>query len=374
MVSETAKLTRTDTESKRRVVLFLGSGFSAALDLPTTAQLSTRLLLSSDGSQPATSVEEFISRQIGEFWKTVFGWKPGGRPPTLEDHFTQIDMAANAGHHLGPEYDPRRLRAIRRMTIHRIFSLLKSPGIQDTAILRFLKGLGESFDLTLITTNWDTEAEWALEFLNIPFNYGMREINVKGDDQRGVPVLKLHGSVDRGYCNCCRRIVRFEGVENAVVRLELLLDDRDFDLFDGGAEPARHLRERRSAKHTSFVAMRHCQDCGAPLGMRLATFSYRKDLSAQAFHEVWDAAQTSLQFAEKWIFVGYSLPEADVEIRHLLKFAQLARRRGSEPSVEVVLKCDRQAGERYVRFFGLSDEQVFQGGIHRWIDNRAAGA
>jgi len=188
-----------------------------------------------------------------------------------------------------------------------------------------------------------------------------------------VPVLKLHGSVDRGYCDCCRRVVRFEGIENAVVRLELLLDDRDFDLFDGGAELGRRLRARRSANDTSYAVMRKCWDCGAPLRMRLGTFSYRKELSAHAFNEIWDGARASLQLAEKWIFVGYSLPEADIEIRHLLKSAQLARRSGSEPSIEVVLKCDHQAGERYVRFFGITDDQVLQCGLHQWIASRAKG-
>jgi hypothetical protein len=42
----------------------------------------------------------------------------------VEDHFTQIDLAANSGHYLGHDYNPKRLRALRRFTIHRMFKLL----------------------------------------------------------------------------------------------------------------------------------------------------------------------------------------------------------------------------------------------------------
>jgi hypothetical protein len=86
---------------KAKVVLFLGSGFSAALDLPTTNQLSEKVLGTSETPE-VNQLDNFIGTRIADFWRTVFDWKPGVRPPTLEDHFTQIDMAANAGHHLGP--------------------------------------------------------------------------------------------------------------------------------------------------------------------------------------------------------------------------------------------------------------------------------
>ena len=76
--------------------------------------------------------------------------------------------------------------------------------------------------------------------------------------------------------------------------------------------------------------------------------------------------------AQKCLFVGYSLPEADIEIRHLLKSAQLARKDVRNLSIEVVLKGDCDAGERYKRFFGTAAGQVFQDGLERWIAERLA--
>jgi hypothetical protein len=368
--AEAHNMVISDRNSENKVALFLGSGFSAALDLPTTDQLGQKLLGSFGDTPAVKNLEEFISTRICEFWETVFGWRPGMRPPSLEDHFTQIDMAANSGHHLGLTYGPRQLRAIRRMTIHRIFTLLKSPGIQDTHVLEFFKSLNEAFDLTVVTTNWDTEAESSLELLGIPVNYGLDEI---GTTQRQpptweIPVLKLHGCINRGYCDCCRSIIRFGGIENAVTRLGLLLDEGDFGLFEGGTRLADDLR--RQMERPSYAGLNTCSVCGVRLSLRVATFSYRKDLSADAFYTVWDKARTGLQSAEKWLFVGYSLPEADIDIRHLLKSAQLARRDPSRVSIDVVLREDCEAGERYSRFFGLRHEQIFQDGLGEWITNR----
>jgi hypothetical protein len=57
---------------KTKLVLFLGSGFSAALGLPTTVQLSERLLHVGDGG--GEIYETFITATIAKFWEGVFGW------------------------------------------------------------------------------------------------------------------------------------------------------------------------------------------------------------------------------------------------------------------------------------------------------------
>jgi hypothetical protein len=101
-------------------------------------------------------------------------------------------------------------------------------------------------------------------------------------------------------------------------------------------------------------------------GARIATFTHRKEV--HEYHAVWEAARTSLQPAAKWLFVGYSMPEADVEVRHLLKSTQLARRDPTTLLIDVVLKKDCDAGVRYKRFFGLPPERVFQDGIERWVE------
>jgi len=352
-----------EVSGSRRLALVLGSGASATLGLPTTTQLGERLLTKPNGIELWPDIEDFISDRIADYWSTVFGWSHNKPKPTLEDHFTQLDLAANSGHQLGSKYDPKQLRAIRRMTIHRVFTLLRSPGWQVDCVYRFFKALVDNFDVTVITTNWDSEAESYLGLLNIPFTFGLDEVTLDGrrPPSDGVLISKLHGSVDWGYCDSCRTLTTFgDQTVHAVVSQRLLLEPGDFNLL-GRKDLATKLGHDRTN-----TAVRTC-GCGGRIGVRVATFSYRKDLNPHAFYTIWDKAASGLQLAKRWLFVGYSLPEADIEIRHMLKWTQLARRNASEPSIRAVLQRDRGAAERYQRFFGISESNVFQCGFEGWI-------
>src|SRR5436305_68599 len=121
------------------VTLFLGSGFSAGFGLPTTKQLQERLLSVPGKAPNVLRRERFISAQLKRFWEDVFGWAQGHPVPSLEDHFTQIDLAANSGHNLGPAYPPKLLRALRRFTIHRVFKILDTAPVPAGAIDSFLR-------------------------------------------------------------------------------------------------------------------------------------------------------------------------------------------------------------------------------------------
>lgn len=61
--------------------------------------------------------------------------------------------------------------------------------------------------------------------------------------------------------------------------------------------------------------------------------------------------------SDHWVFIGYSLPEADYEFKHLLKSAQL-RKQCSETSnkrrIEVVVKNDSDTCIKFKKFFGYN--------------------
>lgn len=341
------------------MTLFLGSGFSVGFGLPTTKQLQERLLRVPGKAPDVLRREHFISTQLRRFWEDVFGWAPGHPVPSLEDHFTQIDLAANSGHHLGPAYPPKLLRALRRFTIHRVFKILDRAPKPAGPIDAFLRRLNEMFRLSIVTTNWDLMVERSFERSNIEFNLGVGQVDQYGDPvkRRGPPLLKLHGSGNWAYCDCCRNWIMFgPGMGKVAVHLHLLLERDDFLLFPQGEIIAEDL--------DLGLDLRECSRCGGRLSTRIATFSYRKDLSVRAFQAIWDEAHTALHTARRWLFIGYSLPEADIEIRSLLKTAQLAQKR--EPTIDIVLKGDRAAGKRYARFLG-ANVNVFLDGLDAWI-------
>jgi hypothetical protein len=163
------------------------------LGLPVTSKLQDQILEVNPPPEEAQR-EAFISRRISGFWREVFGWTGSRTRPALEDHFTQSDLAANSGHYLGMVYGPKKLRALRRMTIHRIFTLLDIEPTAAPHIDALIHRLLSAFDLSIVTTNWDIMAERCLERQHAPFFYS-RQSDPRRPPQpvTGIPVWKLHG-------------------------------------------------------------------------------------------------------------------------------------------------------------------------------------
>lgn len=72
-------------------------------------------------------------------------------------------------------------------------------------------------------------------------------------------------------------------------------------------------------------------------------------------HEgTWRTAERLLNEAKTWVFIGYSLPAAGYEFKHLLKRVQLARK--SPAKLFLVTgggaKAARETQRNYQRFFG----------------------
>jgi hypothetical protein len=105
------------------------------------------------------------------------------------------------------------------------------------------------------------------------------------------------------------------------------------------------------------------------LGARIATFSYRKEISIPQFQMVWQQAFSALRDSSNWLFIGYSLPEADFEFRHLLKSAEKAGCVNTPKVLRVILKNDHDAGGRFKRFFGIGDGHIDQRGLSDCMTN-----
>jgi hypothetical protein len=60
---------------------------------------------------------------------------------------------------------------------------------------------------------------------------------------------------------------------------------------------------------------RKCMICGNEISSHIATFSYRKSFRANSFPNIWKKAEEMLSHADRWVFIGYSLPDADYEFK-----------------------------------------------------------
>lgn len=342
--------------------VILGAGFSAESKLPTTRQFADSLL------DPAFvgGLETVITAALIEFLQQCFRWRESQPLPTFEDMFTMIDMSAGTGHSLGRSFTPKRLRAIRRMLIYRLFSILDRRFEYSPSIRKILTAsVGEPNLAHFVVLNWDIVLENHLcDFVadaNIDYCVDISPWDgiAFPPKPKVVAVTKIHGSSNWVYCDNCRSLF-FEQHGKLALNIRAGLQKADFRLFD----------ERFTDKQFDDAvgmksALRNCRRCQSAVGPHIATFSFRKSFRTQGFTSSWLAAEQILTRAKHWIFLGYSLPDADFEFKNLLKTCQLkwSDKRKYPKEITVVTRQNNGVPARFRAFFGMDVHHVFENGI-----------
>ena len=113
-------------------------------------------------------------------------------------------------------------------------------------------------------------------------------------------VLKLHGSLNWLFCRTCQRL-----------ELGATESTRFLAIFDRIAG--------KDLKRAFTPDGAPCAVCSRQLLPLLVAPSHLKDYRNPHLSLVWYEAQRMLRQAENVVFVGYSLPDDDVEVVYLLK-------------------------------------------------------
>jgi hypothetical protein len=332
----------------------LGSGFSKCSGLPIQSEFSKFMLADKFDS----NIDKEITIILKDFLANVFGWEKRKELPSLEDIFTCIDLSASSGHNLGFHYEPRHLRSLRRLLINRVFSVLDDFYEPSPEIKELLRLIYKSPNLddrcNFVVLNWDIVLEKHLRDLDrhCRINYCTPcydWINLSSQqDSSGVPVCKMHGSSNWVYCDNCKSLF-YKLDEKLPLRIKAGLNKSDFDIFDRIIGD-----EQFCAEIGRCDEARKCRFCGNKVSTHIASFSYRKSFRTSAYSSIWYHAERLLAKSDHWVFIGYSLPEADYEFKHLLKSAQL-RKSNPEKSIskriEVVTK-DKTTCKKFRKFFG----------------------
>ena len=346
----------------RDTALFVGAGFSTEAGLPTTHQITQRFFSPRKKDLMSSELRNKIDSTLKEYWEKVFGYEDGKPAPSLEDHFTMLDLSANVGHSLGTEFTPARLRRIRRLSIHRILEILDDAYEENPLIRRFMRDFARSKGNSIISTNWDIVSELHLSAAHCGHDYVVPNIG-RSEGKPTLPVLKLHGSANWAYCDCCRRIIAEPLLQGKqLLHAWAFLEARD---FDGSGRVMQRIREEIEERRF-FMGMT-CSHCDTPLSARIATFSFDKALGYFQFQGVWEEALRKLIAAKHWIFIGYSLPDADFELRHMLKTAQLSGENRNNRKISIVVGSDVAAATRYGQFFGNELQETYMGTFGDWL-------
>lgn len=357
--------------AEQKTVFIVGAGFSRNAGLPIQSEF-TELMLAA--VQHKTGMRRRLMPDLSRFMKSAFDYglsRDLKEFPDLEDIFTAIDLSANTGHHLGPEFSPLKLRRVRRILLSNIIRMLnsayldgkKKPEPQRTQLLNFLGRIsGENH--RFVSLNWDVVLERCLIELNRPYDpfYSQEIKPATISDGRiyqrdysttKLPISKMHGSTNWLYCDCCRRTFSVPPDMVAILAYQVLKPEEVAELFSNDTHPR--------------LKCPRCKD--VDLSVRLATFSYQKAMRTPMFETSWLEAEKALRRAKKWVFIGYSLPQADFEFKYLLKRIQLARAkrpiiqvvsRSNDGSDETVLRYKRLFGDRNITFLGngLSESNI----------------
>lgn len=145
-------------------------------------------------------------------------------------------------------------------------------------------------NVNILTTNWDTVLEIVLQQNKIQYN---TYFDKKSDTFLNVE--KLHGSINWIKCNCCGE---YEVIKDKQIATYLLSDDKP--------EVCSHCGIK--ANENQII-----------LQPEIITPTMLKTLNSRLFREIWNDAAHMLEKASRIIFIGYSLPLADYEIRYLLR-------------------------------------------------------
>jgi hypothetical protein len=116
-------------------------------------------------------------------------------------------------------------------------------------------------------------------------------------------LLKLHGSLNWFYCPCCRRLdVGMSEFGRSVVSCTMV------DVL-ANLHPL----------HALYVEGEPCPDCDTRLRPVMITPSRAKDYRNPHIQRIWYEAERALRRAEHVCFIGYSLPDDDLEVIDLLR-------------------------------------------------------
>jgi NAD-dependent SIR2 family protein deacetylase len=359
-----------------KTVYILGAGFSVEAGAPTQANLMSEAFKiyrkkPSDFDNERFSIfENFLKQQLN-IPEENFG------SVDLEDIFTPLDRCLSDNSQFrGISLD--NIQEVREAVFYvvgrTIQLILNEPGTSKAYINEFADYLtnlskiredgnyGKYDPVSVISTNWDILLDNSLHKSII--NHGYQAVvdyccyisskdedepNIKpglemlGQGGFNVKLLKLHGSLNWLQCPRCMRLyARFSRKE----AMHNLLNP----------DSCRHCDKNFPEEETNHKLMSN-----------LIMPTFIKDLSNPQYKIIWQNAGIEISEADKLVFIGYSLPSADFEMRQLL-----SRMTRKSAKIEVVDYCNAEKEAcleaHWSNFFGNREIQFHFDGAKSYLE------
>jgi len=161
--------------------------------------------------------------------------------------------------------------------------------------------------VSVITFNYDIALDYAFHFSNATIDYCLSP----NEAPKGIPVLKLHGSLNWGRCHICGSIAPWHL--------------RDFFMMHQWDLWAREIEWAKLDIGPRISTLSHCGKlCEAEPAIVPPTWN--KTMNRKGIENVWRCAAREFSEAETIIVIGYSLPETDYFFRYLYGLGTISER------------------------------------------------
>ncbi len=334
-------------KTTEKIVFVLGAGFSKPAGLPLQKELLEKILKL---EAPDINMEfELVRSDLKKFIERSFG-NVEPKNLSLEDLFTIFDRAIiNKENFIS--YEWKKLFEIKEELIHAIILTIdyymeksqeKIPKFYSTFANYIMNSTGEMVP-SVVSLNWDSFLEYILykhnskifiDYCTYAYKLNGEEVKYNESRDKRIKILKPHGSINWLYCPNCGR---------------LFID------------------ENKSIGIEDKIKCKFCNNNGSNIYLNnlIITPTMLKDLMSLHIKNIWQNMFLELQSAHRIVFIGYSFPIADYEIRYILRKAI-----STDAKVEVVFKNEsKKTTDRYKNFFGDSIE-IYNEGVEKWVQTK----
>lgn len=296
-----------------RTVVIFGAGATKACGGPLTNEILPDALRSRNHLTRKDHIDRVEAFLVDKFSLPPAGKRSDEHYPPLPLILSLVDTALDREDAFGKDWPPDSLREVRAALEYSIFALLeyrlRHIGAHYTTFLEKLHEAIPPASVTVISLNYDLIADNTISAVakkpGLP-DYGVDIATEAYRTQtKAGRLLKLHGSLNWLYCPNCHRLEL--GIAPSGLRtlkaLGPLYGNRPIDL-------QRNYSANRSTP---------CPDCGTGFKPVLITPTHLKDYRNPHVARTWYEAARELREAKRAIFIGYAMPDDDVEVIYLFK-------------------------------------------------------
>jgi NAD-dependent SIR2 family protein deacetylase len=301
-----------------KVVCFLGAGASAWAGIPTFNDFQRKAEIVCN-KLPEHSPEKKVFQCVLKDWGTRY------KESNIEEYYATIEMHETLKFNNIKKEDSDCITSAKIVTV--ICNTIQESTNSKTSKTPYYFDLNwklqdGSTDLVFITTNWDIlfESTKRIYLRDGWINYGedifaYDTASNKTNPTEILKILKLHGSLNWGFCKECKKIYYTEKMWDVL--------------------------------NTSSLELK-CPDCKIKLEPVIVppTISKLTKANYPQLKSIWSSAYENLRSCEKIYFIGYSFPETDVETKYFISDAL----KSNTNLKEVIIITDQKYGRYKVDF------------------------